>query len=44
MVGTIDEQLCLQRLELVVADGRLVVMAVAVCVLSSWWLLYGWHH
>jgi hypothetical protein len=31
MVGTIDE-LCLHCVELVVADGRLVVMVVAVWV------------
>jgi hypothetical protein len=31
MVGAIDE-LCLHHVELVVADGHLVVMAVAVCI------------
>jgi hypothetical protein len=32
MVGAIDEQLCLHRLELMVADGCLVVMTVTVCI------------
>jgi hypothetical protein len=36
MVGTIDEQLCWHRIELVVADGHLVVMVVAVCIKLSW--------
>jgi hypothetical protein len=36
MVGAIDKQLCLHRVELMVADGRLVVMVDAVCIELSW--------
>jgi hypothetical protein len=38
MAGAIDE-LCLHCIDLVVADGRLVVMAVAVCIKLSCWSL-----